>query len=282
MKIIWIASYPKSGNTWMRAVLTCLQHADEAPSLSLNRLAGDTLLSRSALETLAGLDLSALDEPELERLWPSLYRQYVGERTEPVLIKSHDCWRCNDLGTPIFPPELSRGVLHIVRDPRDVCVSWSHFFGTDMAAVAESMADSNASIAAPSNQYSSTVKQSLGSWSGHTNSWLKQQDIPILTLRYEDMLSNPMDCFHRAAAFCGLNVSNAQLSAAIQHCQFSKLQAYEDADAVRWKPDAATRVIRQGQAGGWREALPAELAARIAQDHATVMQQFGYLPESGA
>jgi len=263
----------------MRAVLTCLQKTREGLPLSLNRLAGDTLLNRSALASLAGLDISELDEPELERLWPALYGQYLAERTEPVLMKSHDCWRQNDLGVAIFPPALSLGVLHIVRDPRDVCVSWSHFFGTDMTAVSELMADSNASIAASRDQYSMTAKQLLGSWSSHTNSWVQQQDMPILTLRYEDLLSNPMECFGRAATFCGLNVDEAQISAAIEYCQFSKLQAYEDKDPVRWKPDNATRVIRRGQAGAWHDELPSELAVRIVQDHATVMRQFGYLPK---
>ncbi len=91
-KIVWLASYPKSGNTWMRAFLTALLKPDKE-GLDINNLVPSTIASsRQLFDEMAGVSASDLLPEEIDRLRPAIYRQNAMESEELVYHKIHDAW----------------------------------------------------------------------------------------------------------------------------------------------------------------------------------------------
>ncbi len=104
-----------------------------------------------------------------------------------------------------------------------------------------------------------------------------EQALRVHTIRYEDMHAKPEDPFTGVARFLGLPNDTSIIAQAIKAASFKTLRAQEESAGFKEREYQTQRFFREGRAGGWREKLTADQAARIAQDHAAVMQAFGYL-----
>lgn len=122
-KIIWLASYPKSGNTWMRVLLTNYLRNSDTPA-DINNLDGGPIASaRVWFDEWAGIEASALNDTVTERLRPDVCRGMARESTNTLFMKAHDAWSCTDRGEPLFPADVTAGVIYILRNPFTWCVT---------------------------------------------------------------------------------------------------------------------------------------------------------------
>src|SRR6188768_3831506 len=122
-EIVWLASYPKSGNTWTRSFITSYL-GEETDELDINHLtAGPISSHRNFLDQAAGIEASCLLPTEIDSLRAAAFRLFAGERKRTQFLKTHDAWQLTAQGEPIFPPDISRGVVYIARNPLDVVVS---------------------------------------------------------------------------------------------------------------------------------------------------------------
>ncbi|MCB9122415.1 MAG: sulfotransferase domain-containing protein [Caldilinea sp.] len=276
-RLVWLASYPKSGNTWVRLFLDAYSHP-ERQALDIN--AADVSLhagNRDLFDRVIGLEASELTPAEIERYRPDVYRQLAIEADEPLFIKVHDRWRHNADDAPIFPPETTAATIYIVRDPRAVAPSYANHYGVSIDKAIEEMATSDYAVAARSNRLSPQLHQPLGSWSQHVSSWLDQQDLPVLLVRYEDLHAAPEATFGAILQHAGLAVDQARLASALDQSRFDRLRAQEEAVGFKERLSQAPRFFRRGVAGGWRDELTAAQIARIEAVHGQVMARLGYL-----
>src|SRR5262245_60164746 len=141
--IIWVASFPKSGNTWLRIVLTNLMAGGASP-VDINTINQGVFFhsaDRRYFDESLGFEASDLTHDEVDAIRPDFYRQAAARAAGPVLCKVHDAFvRLSD-GRPLFPPDVTRGAVYIIRNPLDVCVSWAHHAAVEHEAVAAGMAD---------------------------------------------------------------------------------------------------------------------------------------------
>lgn len=121
------------------------------------------------------------------------------------------------------------------------------------------------------------MTRSLAPGSVHVASWLSIPHRPVLILRYEDLLSDPVRSFGRLAGFLRLRPSFEQLRRAIEMSSFEELAEQERRPGFVERPQTAERFFRTGHAGQWREALSAEQAKSVIAAHAPMMMRFGYL-----
>ncbi len=276
----WLASYPKSGNTWLRLALWSVQNGG-APVDFADRLEFAPLASsRRRFDKLLGIESSDLTPAEILRLRPRSYELQVAEAQAagPIFCKVHDAWHLTPSGEPLFPPGVTLGSVYILRDPRDIAVSFAAHQGRAIEQVIDQMNDPTATLSRQTERLPEQLPERLGSWSFHVSSWIAAGGIqPPLILHYEAMLQEPARELRRVLAYIGWTPSDAVVDAAIRATRFCELQAAEDRQGFNERPATATRFFRSGIAGGWRAALSEAQRARIEADHGDLMRRMGYL-----
>lgn len=279
--IFWLASYPKSGNTWFRSVLRTYMNGADNP-VDINALqTGQIASSRVWVDDVAGFDTADLTQAEIEDLRPHVYRWSAAEASETGYHKIHDAYRMTSDGHPIVGKEATRGAIYIIRNPLDVASSYAAHNGTDIDTAIMRMGDSTHALARAKKALPSQLLQTMGSWSDHVISWVDAPGLALHQIRYEDMLARPEDTFSGALAFLGQDRDPDRVARAVELCRFDTLARQEQEHGFRERPAKAERFFRQGRAGGWREELTDAQAARIIADHGPVMMRFGYLDTGG-
>jgi hypothetical protein len=280
--IIWLASYPKSGNTWLRALLTNYLSPGDEPA-DVNKLGagrGEHAASRALFDELVGVQASALDRPAISRLRPELYRRMAAASQEDVFVKVHDAWTCSDSGEPMFPDDVTRTVVYIVRNPLDVAASWAHHRGARIEATVTQMCDGRA----PGNNsghLEDQLPQRVGSWRRHVHSWLDVSGLPCHVVRFEDLHMDAERTFARVVDACGLPADPGLVRRAVAFSDFAELRRQElERGFTERPPNARGEFFRRGEVGGWQEELPAELARRLIESNREMMARFGYRDES--
>ncbi len=271
----WLVSYPKSGNTWLRMMLSSLISARTV--VDINGV-GIGLATFAEMDECLGIESGELTDAEISDARPALHAALLANSAGPLLLrKVHDRYWVTPSGVAAFTPELSRGAVYLGRDPRDVAVSYAHHRGVGIDETIERMADEAIVLGQAETSGKEQLPQPLGSWSGHVRSWLEQTDIPVLTVRYEDLLRDPLTALTRIAAHLGIDATAEQLQAAVAATRFDVLRTQEHTLGFRERlTDATAPFFREGRAGGWRDRLSVAQHDRIIRRHGAVMARFGY------
>jgi hypothetical protein len=208
---------------------------------------------------------------EVQKMRPLVHRDFMALHDDLVFVKTHNA-ALDMHGVPLCTPEVTAGAIVIIRDPRDVALSYSRYTGLRIDETIAFMAAPNAANRSTDVQ----VFELFSSWSRHTESWVATEK--RLLVRYEDMLADPVKSFGRVIKFLGGAPAPQRLAQAIAFSRFEILSAQERATGfAAHAPDAAAPFFRAGRAGQWREALTPAQAARIEADHGAMMRGFGYL-----
>jgi hypothetical protein len=272
-KLVWIASYPKSGNTWMRALLHNYIRQAAAPH-DINRLTDFTASDVNA-ERYQRHDprpASRYTFADVQRMRRLVHRDLTALDTTLVFVKTHNA-RIVVEGAPLVTPEVTAGAIYIVRDPRDVAVSYSRHLGRSIDETIAFMADPYWATGGTDSK----VFERPGSWSVHVRSWTDRPDPRVRVLRYEAMISDPEAVFGPVISWLGQDPPLDRLRRAIRFSSFDELRAQEQAKGFKERAEESTGpFFGSGQAGHWRTVLTPAQRARIEHDHGTVMQRFGY------
>ena len=286
----YLASYPKSGNTWCRLFISELRRLaglDPAPpTAAAGRdgrhtwplATGSIVSSRHWLDDQLGIDSSDLRWSELDRLRGRVGHQRALYTETPRYHKVHDAFTSPDsAGQPVVPVEGCQGAVLLLRHPADVAVSLSAFFSWELERCVAFLLDDQAALSSSTNRGGDQVRQFLGTWAGHGASWVDQGRIPVLVLRYEDLLEEPEGQFGRLARFLRLPEDPALIAAAVAQTRFESLQAKEEkAGGFPERPPGCGRFFRSGRRGEGRERLTGDQLRRLGDTFAEMLQRFGY------
>lgn len=276
--IVWLASYPKSGNTWVRAFLYALYHAirgDLPDEIDVNKMNDFTANDRNVelfRKYLSGPPETA-DPGEIAAARPRVQSDIVGAANGTVLLKTHNALG-SDHGYPMINLDVSAGAVYVVRDPLDVAISFSHFRNEAIDTIIADMATPGFGI----RTNRETVSYTMDTWSNHVLSWTERPNPVVHVVRYEDLLAQPVAAFGAIARHVLMDPTPEQLGQAIDLASFDRLQKAEASTGFQEKPATAGQFFRAGRAGQWREILSADQVRRIVADHRDQMRRFGYLP----
>lgn len=271
----WLTSYPKSGSTWLTLALSSVYRGGEAVRFADDNILFPQAASRDIFDQALCIESSDLTPQEDEALRPRLYELLARDAAEPMIRRVHSAFVQTEAGEHLFPPDLTLGVIYIVRDPRDVAVSYAHYMSAETTLAIEAMRNPAAAIGSGAAVLSPLLRQRLLTWSSHVESWL-DAGLRLLLIRYEDMLANPAETLARAAAFLSWNVDAQVISAAAEATRFERLQSQEEQHGFESRLVRSGPFFRRGIAGGWRESLTADQIRQIERDHARVMKRLGY------
>jgi hypothetical protein len=281
-KIIWLASYPKSGNTWFRIFLSNLFDDKEDPA-DINKITSTQGIAsaRHIFDETTGIEASDLSHDEVDILRPGLYNSISDEAKETLFIKVHDAYTFLPDRSPLFPASATKGIIYIIRNPLDVAVSNSNHNRCTVQKSIERMGDGSYGLCGKNKRLKDQLRQKIGSWSDHVMSWTNAPDQKIHIIRYEDMKQAPAESFTAAIQFAGLHFDPEAVEAAIKNSSFEEMQKQEKEKGFKERPSGALSFFRKGEAGSWREQLTPEQVKQILHDHGRVMQSYGYLTPEG-
>jgi hypothetical protein len=273
-RLIWLASFPKSGNTWMRAFLHNLLR-DPKDDYDINRL-GEFSFSDSTphfYQTYLTKPPKEWTNQEVMQTRWKAQRDIGRMSTDDVFVKTHNAHVEFD-GLPMIHMDLTAGAFYVVRNPLDVCISLADHYGAGIDDSIRIMGDPNSGT--PTGEQ--LVFEVHKTWSTHVLSWTNQPGPWLHIIRYEDMLKKPVVAFSRAARFLGLNPPRDRLERAIERSSFKSLRAQEDEKGFRERSYKAEKFFRVGKAGQWRTALSQAQIERVVEAHKEQMERFGYWP----
>ena len=278
--ILWLASYPKSGNTWTRNflhnLLDILEGKDEGDTHDINRMNELTFweIAAKPYERILEKPVKECTREEIAKTRPKV-QELVAKSTDGLaLVKTHHCLLINR-GVPTINFAVTSGAVYIVRNPLDVAISLANHISKSIDEAIDMMASRDLETAMGENN----VYEMYGSWSQHVESWTHKPHRGIYVMRYEDMLEDPMRIFGALAQHLLLKPRSDQLRLAIERSSFDKLKEQEDEGGFREKPDKAERFFRSGKSGEWRERLTRRQVREIVATHHKQMSRFGYLTD---
>ena len=276
--VVWLASYPKSGNTWFRIVLANLLSASSQP-VQLNQIrVGMIATSRQVIERALGFDSTLMNQEELHQIRPAVYRWYGQTATEKMYFKIHDAHSICSNNEPLIPVEHCFGVLYFIRNPLDVAISFANHLYCSIDQSIEIMGNKTFTMLSSNKHYTGQLRQSLLSWSLHVQSWTTVKNINRLIIRYEDMSLEPMSTFKLATDFLKIGASDDAINQALEHSRIEKLQQQELLSGFKEKPlTLQGRFFRKGLVGDWKNVLTPKQIKQVISDHGEIMYTHGYL-----
>jgi hypothetical protein len=271
--LVWLASYPKSGNTWLRAFLANYFIRSDAPLPfeQIQRVSHGDSGAPPLQQMAGGRDPRLMTPQQLIPLRTARLAE-IARLGEVNFVKTHNAHIRIGSGW-LIPAALTKAAIYVIRDPRDMLLSYADHWGVTPEAAVGQIANKNNSIA-PNPK---TVRQFISSWTENVKSWTRARDIRVLTIRYEDMLTDPHDVFTRVVRHVGAPFDAEALDLAIRHSSFDTLRQIEADQGFSEKGMAQERFFRKGEAGQWQATLDPALARRIEADHGPTMKRFGYV-----
>ncbi len=273
----WIASYPKSGNTWVRLTLDSLLSGGKSPDFTKPSNIISIAGARSDIDRYLDIESSDLLPHELEEARAELPFLIAQQSSVPLFRKTHDCWRLTHTGKPLFPPQITLASIYLVRDPRDIACSYAHHSDVEIDETIDFMADPNATVSRSIYSLREQAPMRLTTWSMHVNSWLTATPAPLV-LRYEDMVTEPEHAFQKMVSHLDLSYSLEEINISVNKTKFDLLKEQENkngfslVETINRKP-----FFRQGFSGGWRNILTPKQIDKIIKNHGEVMSKMGYI-----
>ena len=281
--IVWISSYPKSGNTWMRALLAYYFFSKTKKfDFSLlkyipNFNVSDFIHEKKPLKT---------NEDIIENWIP--VQKFINEKFKRNLFfKTHNICITNN-GKKFTNNKVSAGCIYIVRDPRNVITSYKNFENETYDKTQKNIFNENHFLL--SNE--STFKrfgikgiEVIGSWSHHYNSWVHNKlNIPVCLIKYEDLIKNPSLEFEKVFNFLKVinNESNTtidenRLKETIGQTDFKNLKNLEEDVGFLEKQNRKVNFFNQGVENDWKKILPRNISVEIEKKFENEMRELGYL-----
>lgn len=269
-KITWLASYPKSGNTWVRLLLTAYRNGGVVDIDKVDATDADNY--EYFTRAVCPLDLSDVSYGTKLLLRPAaLLHQLASSAKRPLILKTHHCNGTPVGLAPLIPPALTERAIYIVRDPRDVALSFSRHLGQDLDTVITNMSEPAYGLGKDNE-----VPHHISSWSLNIKTWMKEEDFPVLLVKYEDLCDNTEGQLKRILDFCDLEIDDDRIRAAVNACNIDKIRDQEIRHGFKESPPESDSLFFFKGGSQWLEHMSLEHIQRIQRDHSEAMRILGY------
>ena len=253
-KITWIASFPRSGNTWIRALITAYSNNGEVEINSIMQT-GDK--NPEYYENIIKKPIQDWTTSDQALIKPSAMMRMLEDADGNLMLKTHDC-NIDLSGVAQIPHDITRAAIYIVRDPRDVALSFKNHYNTKTNEIAVDKLLDNKFVTRFPNKGLFVPQLS---WNIHVASWMRNLPYPVYAMRYEDLLTNPFEVLSEIIKFLDLDYDEDLIKKSIDACTFDKLKKQEDKSGFR--ETVGQEFFHKGQAQRWKTELEPELQDRI-------------------
>lgn len=271
-QIVWLASYPKSGNTWVR----CFLDAYFLGEIDINQIVCSSSDDNSKLHQIGDgsdprelpIDLQQLARP---MAMLRLVRMYNEEKIPgvPLFLKTHSANMLTN-GIELLPVSLTKAVIHIVREPRDVVPSFAKHMGITIDKAIEFLGDKYRVL---KTDEGAKMMDFISSWRLHTQSFVDGDSHNIKTFVYEDMIKNPVDSFSAILEHAGVEPDRERVKKALELVKLDKLKKQEK-DKGFTEASPMTKEGFFGDGGSnWKTKLTPIQAKRVEKITSTMLKK---------
>ena len=275
--IIWLSSYPKSGNTWVRLFLDNLLSPNKEFNINDNVI-GQFPLRSHFLNLSDNID----NQDEFAKNCIKAQQKVNLENTLKIFKTHNAFWNWRG-GEHTFTDEINTlGVIYIVRDPRNIITSVLNYFHKKNYYDALEFMKENKILGG--NEAEIGVPTIIGSWSNHYNSWKKFKK-NFLIIKYENLIKNPFEEFSKIISYLesitDLKFENKNVLKAIEECTFDNVSNQEDKfgfnDNSKRNKELNKKFFNLGPKNKWQNILNKKIVKEIEEVFKTEMKELGYL-----
>ncbi len=268
-RIIWVASFHKSGNTWARAFLANY-FAPKGAEIGINELFDEVVsdVRQDFFDKAAGKPFKGQGFDDSIRLRPKVQRLIAGSKPGHQFVKTHS--KIDRIGpVDLIQPEVTAAAIYILRNPFDLAPSYARHSDVSIDRSIDNMSDSKALTASKTQ-----IFEVLGRWDDHVASWTGSKGLALHVMRYEDMAANPERAFRGLLGFLQAPVNDGQLRRTLRRASFDSLQKQEAKQGFRERPGAMEKFFVRGKPGGWRDELTPAQVARIRAEFLPTLEKW--------
>jgi len=283
--ILWLASYPKSGNTYLRALLVAYFFTKEG-NFDFDKLKFTKFFPHINLFKNLGIDIT--DENEVLKNYIKAQEMINKKYNKSILfVKTHSTLQSIN-GNQFTNLDNTLGAIYVVRDPRNVVTSYSNHYQTSVEQSAHDMfTNTYLKGMVDYNSFQNHVLTHLGTWADNYNSWKHFNKFnKYLLIKYEDIVSKPDVIFQDVLKFIAkisntnLKIDKKKMENAINTTTFENLKQMEEKkgfiEAVKRKDNNIT-FFKQGSNRDWKKLLTNEIKNKIEKSFNAEMKELGYL-----
>ncbi len=276
-RLIWISSYPKSGNTWLRILLDSVLLYD-GNSVDINQIktAGRRIINRQSFDQFLEFESGELTPEEIIFYKQKYYLDYGLKATEDVYVKTHEAnWKINNK-LCLIPEEVTKLSIYMVRNPLDIVTSLATYFNVSTDEAIEVLANPDYTLFGHDQGIRQNVPVKVGDWSSNVSSWLNSKELPLVLIKYEDLLDKPVEVLSTLLQRMNKPVNHKLISKAVESHRFERLANQEVSNGFIERPRKTDKFFRKGKSESWKEELSTAQIDQVLKTHHKVMTQLGY------
>tara|TARA_B100000212_G_scaffold54060_1_gene35599 strand:- start:11213 stop:12103 length:891 start_codon:yes stop_codon:yes gene_type:complete len=289
----YLASYPRSGNTWCRLFIYELIKSKDSnlntneeslkdKNFKINEIPfkSQSIISlRKNIDDQLGFDSSDLYIDELDKYRSNIELKKLNEIKTFNLLKVHDAFTSPFTeNRPVLPIKDCKGVIYLVRNPIDIVASLSKFYDWDIQETINFLLDNDAGLCKSTKRCSNFVRQYMGTWAFHVKSWTNQNKLPFFVVRYEDLVKSPQKYFSQIAQFLEISSDQTIIDQAIRKTTFEKLKKnQEEYKTFIDKPLTCKEFFWRGLPGEGKKIINKYQRDKIINSLGDIMELYSYV-----
>ena len=277
--IIWLASYPKSGNTLLRSLLSSYFFSNNG-IFNFKLLDNIKQFPLNPLFQNLGIDIK--DQGEVIKNYIKVQESFV-KKNEVQFLKTHS-YLFNIHNNHFTNLKNSLGVIYIVRDPRTVAISYSNHKNTSIDKITDKMINGwyTGGVLNSERSSSQTVTY-ISSWEKNYNSWKSFDAVnKYLLIKYEDIVSEKKEeIFIKILDFVHhldkkkFTLDKNKLKNVLETTRFEKVQSLEKSHG--FSESLKNDFFYKGPNNDWKKTLDFKNQQKIEKSFSKEMKELGYI-----
>ena len=281
---VWLASYPKSGNTLVRSMLSAYYFSSDGV-YNFDLIKNIRQFPSAVLFEREGVDISK--EKEILKNYIKV-QERINKKNSVQFLKTHS-YLFNIENYPFTNLNNTLGAIYVVRDPRNVVTSLSNHMSITNEEAARLMIEDYKFGGNLFSKGSDRTRVYMGTWNGNYNSW-KSLKTPnrYLLIKYEDLISNKDFIFRKIIKFLHqlsgtkFIIDQKKFKKVIQTTDFERLKNLEKTEGfyeAKINPGTGKKIpfFNLGPKNDWRKILDSEIKKKIEKAFRKEMKELGYI-----
>jgi len=279
--IVWISSYPKSGNTWVRALLSSYIYSENG-SFDFHYLNKINQFPKEDYFTQFSKNFDSIKE--VSKYWIAAQND-INKKNKTIFFKTHSA-NCIIDDNPFTNKENTLGIIYIVRDPRNIITSLANHYEISLDEAYNFFTNERKYIVQKRLKPTMANAQVIGSWRHHYLSWKHINFAPMKIIKYEDLNNNAYDTFISILKFLNqfmkIKIDENKIKNTLQSCNFEVLKRKEKEEGFFESPLSKVKnkkisFFHLGKKNNWKNTLDNNLEEKIRIVFSKEMKELGYL-----